>query len=89
MDNTKKAIILVGIIFALIVVGGLMLTYLGSTTVTFNGVDFNIPAGYEEIPDGQLYNESEFGKVVGKGYTNDQNKTIAICVVEIEGINNL
>lgn len=89
MDSMKKAIIWVGIIFALIVAGGLMLSYFGSTTVTLNGVDFNIPAGYEEIPDRQEHSEEEFGKLDGKVYTNDQNKTISIGVMEIEGINNL
>lgn len=89
MDSKKKIIILVGIIFALIVVGAFMLISLGSTTVTLNGVDFNIPAGYEETPDGQMHSVEEFGKVDGKLYRNDQNKTINIGVFEIDGINNL
>lgn len=88
MDSTKKIIILVGIIFALIVVGFMFISS-SSTAVTINGVDFNIPAGYKEISDEQLYNESEFGKMEGKGYKNDQNKTIIIMVMEFDGMNNL
>ena len=89
IDNTEKIIILVGIIFGLLVIGGLMIISSSSTIVTIDGVDFSIPAGYEENPDEKLYDESEFGRMDCKMYKDNQNNSILIGVMEFDGINNL
>lgn len=49
-----------------------------STIVTIDGVDFSIPAGYEENPDEKLYDESEFGRMDCKMYKDNQNNSILI-----------
>ena len=54
-----------------------------STIVTIDGVDFSIPAGYEENPDEKLYDESEFGRMDCKMYKDNQNNSILIGVMEL------
>ena len=58
-------------------------------TVTIDGIDFNIPAGFKEDPDYEIDNETDLGEVsfktVGKTYESGDS-VLAILVSEYDGM---
>ena len=82
----NKTIIIAGLIVVAILILAIGIVSFSSHTVTIDGIDFNIPAGYEENVD--LRKDNELMPIVGgflinynfRGYEADNGDAIAIGV---------
>ena len=88
----NKTIIIAGLIVVAILILAIGIVSFSSHTVTIDGIDFNIPAGYEENVD--LRKDNELMPIVGgflinynfRGYEADNGDAIAIGVSTGNGL---